>query len=350
MADTQLAPLSVQGQAAHSAQECGPGPTNQAQSCKTSTGKMKLERFNILLEEDLQDEEENVPDSDFPVRSAKSQTVTGGHPAIRIPRGKPRDRKNHVGSAHLLCRCPGVSGRLTRTRPEASPVPPGAVGRGRASGSAAVADLVPQHLRAGAAESAQKSRFPRSFHARGFPRRCVLSHERFVDLKRVPTSHLYTGGCVLGLTFVSALPRPAIVTAPQLHTMAAPCLSCSHMGSSLRHEGSLVAVCRLLSCSMHAGSSSLTRNRTRAPCIGNVESTHWTTRHGRQVLYMDKKSTERRSSEDARTGRNGGKHKQKEKKQKQNHHQSRHRSSTSHSSDDYVFPSPTSSSGSHVEE
>lgn len=55
--------------------------------------------------------------------------------------------------------------------------------------------------------------------ARGFPRRCVLSHERFVDLKRAPTSHLYTGGCVLGLTFVSALPRPAIVTAPQLHTM-----------------------------------------------------------------------------------------------------------------------------------
>lgn len=51
------------------AQECGPGPTNQAQSCKTSTWKMKLERFNFLLEEDLQDEERNVPDFDFPVVS-----------------------------------------------------------------------------------------------------------------------------------------------------------------------------------------------------------------------------------------------------------------------------------------
>ena len=29
---------------------------------------------------------------------------------------------------------------------------------------------------------------------------------------------------------------------------------------------------RALSCSRHVGSSSLTRHRTQAPCIGNVES------------------------------------------------------------------------------
>ena len=34
----------------------------------------------------------------------------------------------------------------------------------------------------------------------------------------------------------------------------------------------LVAACRLLSFSMHAGSGSLTRDRTWAPCIGNAES------------------------------------------------------------------------------
>ena len=34
----------------------------------------------------------------------------------------------------------------------------------------------------------------------------------------------------------------------------------------------LVAVCGLLSCGMHAGSSSLIRDWTQAPCIGSVES------------------------------------------------------------------------------
>ena len=33
-----------------------------------------------------------------------------------------------------------------------------------------------------------------------------------------------------------------------------------------------VAACRLLSCGMPAGSSSPTRDRTRAPCIGSTES------------------------------------------------------------------------------
>lgn len=96
-------------------------------------------------------------------RSAKSQTVTGGHPATRIPRRKPRGRKNHVGSAHLVSRPGRVSGRLTRRPPEAPHVAPGESGRGWASGSAALADLVPQHLRAGAAVPVQKGRFPRSF-------------------------------------------------------------------------------------------------------------------------------------------------------------------------------------------
>ena len=39
------------------------------------------------------------------------------------------------------------------------------------------------------------------------------------------------------------------------------------------HAGSfLVAAHGLLSCGMHVGSSSLTRDRTLAPCIGSVES------------------------------------------------------------------------------
>ena len=46
-----------------------------------------------------------------------------------------------------------------------------------------------------------------------------------------------------------------------------------HAGSSLWHAGSfLVAAHGLLSCGMHVGSSSLTRDRTLAPCIGSVES------------------------------------------------------------------------------
>ena len=34
----------------------------------------------------------------------------------------------------------------------------------------------------------------------------------------------------------------------------------------------LVVAGRLLSCGMHVGSSSLTSNRTQAPCIGSAES------------------------------------------------------------------------------
>ena len=48
-----------------------------------------------------------------------------------------------------------------------------------------------------------------------------------------------------------------------------------HVRSSLQHVGSfffLVAARRLLSCGMHAGSSSPTRDRTRAPCIGSTEA------------------------------------------------------------------------------
>ena len=59
-----------------------------------------------------------------------------------------------------------------------------------------------------------------------------------------------------------------------------------HVGSSLWHVGLLVVACgllvaacrllscglRTLSCGMHAGSSSLTTDRTWAPCIGSTES------------------------------------------------------------------------------
>ena len=56
-------------------------------------------------------------------------------------------------------------------------------------------------------------------------------------------------------------------------------LSCSSRALQLWLTSSLVAACRLLSCgmqtlscSMHVGSSSLTRDRTQAPCIGSMES------------------------------------------------------------------------------
>ena len=45
-----------------------------------------------------------------------------------------------------------------------------------------------------------------------------------------------------------------------------------HAGSSLQHADFLVAACGLLSCGMHVGSSSPTRDRTRTPCIGSAES------------------------------------------------------------------------------
>nr|XP_059874022.1 uncharacterized protein LOC132429550 [Delphinus delphis] len=183
------------------------------------------------------------------------------------------------------CRGPGVSGRLTHPRPEASQVPPGVPERGRASGSEALADLVPQHLRAGAAEPAQKGRFPRSFQARGFPRRCVLSHERFVDLKRAPTSHLYTGGCVLGLTFVSALPRPAIVTAPQLHTMASHCCGLSRCGAQAPDAQAQRPWLTGPAALRHVRSSR-TRARTHVPCIGRRTLNHCTTREAGHTLFI----------------------------------------------------------------
>ena len=46
---------------------------------------------------------------------------------------------------------------------------------------------------------------------------------------------------------------------------------------SIAARGIIVAACLvaargLLSCGMHVGSSSLSRDRTRAPCIGSAES------------------------------------------------------------------------------
>ena len=49
-------------------------------------------------------------------------------------------------------------------------------------------------------------------------------------------------------------------------------LHCSMKDPLLQHEGSLVVTCGLLSCSMHVGSSSLTRDRTQAHCTGSAES------------------------------------------------------------------------------
>ena len=84
-----------------------------------------------------------------------------------------------------------------------------------------------------------------------------------------------------------------LVSACGLLVAACGLLSCSVQASQLWHADFLVAACRLLSCSMwilvvtcrllscimqtlscgmHAGSSSLTRDRTQVPCIGSVES------------------------------------------------------------------------------
>ena len=59
----------------------------------------------------------------------------------------------------------------------------------------------------------------------------------------------------------------------------APGLSCSSWAPKLRLKRSLVGAhqllscgMRTLSCGMHVGPSSLTRDRTLAPCIGSVES------------------------------------------------------------------------------
>ena len=47
-------------------------------------------------------------------------------------------------------------------------------------------------------------------------------------------------------------------------------LRCGMWDPLLWHAGSFVAACGIFSCGMHAGSSSPTRDRTRAPCIGSV--------------------------------------------------------------------------------
>ena len=49
-------------------------------------------------------------------------------------------------------------------------------------------------------------------------------------------------------------------------------LICCGMQDHLVVAGGLIVVaCRLLSCSMHVGSSSLTRDRTQSLCIGSME-------------------------------------------------------------------------------
>ena len=70
-----------------------------------------------------------------------------------------------------------------------------------------------------------------------------------------------------------------------LFILVVPGLSCGRWAPWLRLVGSLVAAGGLLSCDMwtlscgvHVGSSSLTRDRTRIPCIGRQILNHWATR------------------------------------------------------------------------
>ena len=48
----------------------------------------------------------------------------------------------------------------------------------------------------------------------------------------------------------------------------------------------LVAACVLLSCNMHAGSSSQTRDRTGPPALGARSLTHWTTREVSLIVVL----------------------------------------------------------------
>ena len=75
---------------------------------------------------------------------------------------------------------------------------------------------------------------------------------------------LQTFGCLS--TFLLLLFLKSIYLFRLCRVLVAAC------GTFLAAWGFLVAACGLLSCSMHAGSRSPTRDQTRAPCIGSTES------------------------------------------------------------------------------
>ena len=87
--------------------------------------------------------------------------------------------------------------------------------------------------------------------------------------------------CVI-LTTVRVLMDPSFIKKSSLtfvHQGNVLCLLLFYLNYLFRLCWVLVAACgifswgiRTLSCSMHAGSSSLTRDQTRAPCIGSTDS------------------------------------------------------------------------------
>ena len=69
-----------------------------------------------------------------------------------------------------------------------------------------------------------------------------------------------------------------LVVACGIYVAARGIFSCStwdlyllHVRSSLQHADSFIAACRVLSCGMHVGSSSPTKGRVQATCIGSTE-------------------------------------------------------------------------------
>ena len=68
-------------------------------------------------------------------------------------------------------------------------------------------------------------------------------------------------------------------------------VSCGMWDLQLRHVGSYSCSMRTLSCGTHAGSSSLTRDQTGAPCVGGIES-YPLDHHGVPTLTIFKCTTQ----------------------------------------------------------
>ena len=78
----------------------------------------------------------------------------------------------------------------------------------------------------------------------------------------------------LPVWFAFSLHNTVVVVVFNIYSfiLAALGLSCGMQDLCCGMWDPLVAACGLLSCCMHAGSSSLTRDRTQTPCIGSTES------------------------------------------------------------------------------
>ena len=94
----------------------------------------------------------------------------------------------------------------------------------------------------------------------------------------MPIIYFFPSACAFAVNFTKILHQyflqeyNSFITS--LNYLLCWVLAAAHRILSLQcnMQGLLVAVCGLLSCSMHVGSSSPTRDWTQAPCIGTVDS------------------------------------------------------------------------------